>query len=64
MIDVTLEDAYAEACRALGESIVRERLLTAALAQGGQGHDEAQHAPRGSGERTSGVDPDEPRHQQ
>lgn len=26
---ITLEDAYAEACRALGESIVRERLLTA-----------------------------------
>lgn len=29
MMDVTLEDAYAEACRALGESIVRERLLAA-----------------------------------
>ena len=28
-MDVTLEDAYAEACRALGESVVRERLLTA-----------------------------------
>lgn len=30
-MNVTLEDAYAEACRALGESIVRERLLTAEL---------------------------------
>lgn len=30
-MDVTLEEAYAEACRALGESIVRERLLTKAL---------------------------------
>lgn len=33
MIDVTIEDAYAEACRALGESIVRERLLSAELAR-------------------------------
>jgi hypothetical protein len=32
MIDVTIEQAYAEACRALGESIVRERLLTRHLA--------------------------------
>ena len=30
-MNVTLEDAYAEACRALGEAIVRERLLTAEL---------------------------------
>lgn len=28
-MDVTLEDAYAEACRALGESIVTQRLLSA-----------------------------------
>lgn len=28
-MNVTLEDAYREACLALGESIVRERLLTA-----------------------------------
>ena len=28
-MQVTIEDAYAEACRALGESVVRERLLTA-----------------------------------
>lgn len=27
-MNVTLEDAYAEACRALGESIVRERLVS------------------------------------
>jgi hypothetical protein len=31
-VNVTLEEAYAEACRALGESIVREHLLTKALA--------------------------------
>lgn len=28
-MNVTLEDAYAEACRALGESIVTQRLLAA-----------------------------------
>lgn len=28
-MNVTLEAAYAEACHALGESIVRERLLSA-----------------------------------
>lgn len=28
-MDVTIEDAYAEACQALGEAIVRERLLAA-----------------------------------
>lgn len=28
-MNVTLEDAYAEACRALGESIVTQRLLSA-----------------------------------
>lgn len=28
-LNVSLEEAYAEACKALGESIVRERLLTA-----------------------------------
>ncbi|MDR7083167.1 hypothetical protein J2X01_002460 [Arthrobacter ginsengisoli] len=27
-MEVSLEEAYAEACRALGESIVRERLIT------------------------------------
>lgn len=26
-MNVTLEDAYAEACRALGESVVTQRLL-------------------------------------
>ena len=30
-MDVRLEDAYGEACKALGETIVRERLLTAEL---------------------------------
>lgn len=30
-MNVSLEDAYAEACRALGESIVRERLLAQEL---------------------------------
>lgn len=33
MIEIALEDAYAEACRALGESVVRERLLTRLLAE-------------------------------
>lgn len=33
MIEIGLEDAYAEACRALGESLVRERLLTRLLAE-------------------------------
>lgn len=32
-VNVTLEDAYREACLALGEAIVRERLLTAELAR-------------------------------
>lgn len=31
MINVDLSDAYDEACKALGESVVRERLLTAEL---------------------------------
>ena len=31
MIEVTTEDLYAEACRALGEAIVRERIITAEL---------------------------------
>lgn len=31
MIEVTQEQMYAEACRALGEAIVRERILTAEL---------------------------------
>jgi hypothetical protein len=30
-MNVTLEEAYAEACRALGESIVTQRLLSAEL---------------------------------
>lgn len=30
-MQVTLQEAYQEACAALGESIVRERLLTKAL---------------------------------
>lgn len=32
-MNVTLEDAYREACLALGEAIVRERLITAELAK-------------------------------
>jgi hypothetical protein len=32
-VNVTLEDAYAEACKAFGEAIVRERLLTAEVAR-------------------------------
>ena len=39
-MNVSLEDAYAEACRALGESVVRERLLSAEL-QRLSGKDEA-----------------------
>jgi hypothetical protein len=31
MMEVTLEEAYAEACRALGEAQIRERFLTRAL---------------------------------
>lgn len=30
-MNVSLEDAYREACLALGEAVVRERLLTAEL---------------------------------
>lgn len=30
-MDVSLEQAFAEACKALGEAIVRERLLMQAL---------------------------------
>jgi len=30
-VNVSLEDAYREACLALGEAIVRERLVTAEL---------------------------------
>lgn len=33
-MSVTMEEAYQEACLALGEAIVRERLLTRALQQG------------------------------
>jgi len=32
-MDVTLEQAYAEACKALGEALVRERLLMQELAR-------------------------------
>ncbi len=32
-MQVSIEDAYAEACRALGEAVVRERFLTAELAR-------------------------------
>jgi len=28
-VNVTLEQAYAEGCKALGEALIRERLLTA-----------------------------------
>ena len=31
-MDITLEEAYREACQALGEALVRERFLTQALA--------------------------------
>ena len=31
MIQVSIEDAYAEACKALGDATVRERLLTAEI---------------------------------
>jgi hypothetical protein len=41
-MEVTLEEAYAEACRALGEAIVRERLLARTLQQ--------QEEPKASGE--------------
>lgn len=33
MIEVSIEDAYREACLALGEAIVRERLMTAEIAR-------------------------------
>lgn len=33
MIEVSTEDAFAEACRALGESVVRERLLSQRFAE-------------------------------
>jgi hypothetical protein len=33
VIEISIEKAYAEACQALGESVVRERLLQAALAE-------------------------------
>lgn len=32
-MEVTLEDAYAEACRMLGEAIVKERLMVINLQQ-------------------------------
>lgn len=33
MMNVTIEEAYREACTALGESVIRERLLTAELSR-------------------------------
>ena len=33
MIQFSIDDAYAEACRALGEAIVAQRLLTAEVAR-------------------------------
>lgn len=33
MINISIDEAYQEACAALGEAIVRERLLTKALAE-------------------------------
>ncbi len=33
MIDVTMDDLYREACQALGEAIVRERLLAREVAR-------------------------------
>ena len=32
-MDVSLEDAYGEACKAIGEMVVRERLLLAEMAK-------------------------------
>jgi hypothetical protein len=32
-MEVTIEEAYAEACQALGEALVRERILTSQLAR-------------------------------
>ena len=32
-MNVTIEDAYKEACLALGEALVRERLLSKAIAE-------------------------------
>lgn len=32
-MEVTMEDAYVEACKALGEAVVRERLLMAEIAK-------------------------------
>jgi len=32
-VNVSIEEAFAEACRALGESIVKERILTAEVAR-------------------------------
>lgn len=32
-MNVTLEDAYREACQALGETIIRERLLIRQIAE-------------------------------
>lgn len=37
---VSIEDAYREACTALGEAIVRERLLARLQAQQATGQDE------------------------
>ena len=54
-MEVTIEEAYAEACRALGESIVRERLLSRAIQNA-----PATHNGGGSGNipHDGGVSPD------
>lgn len=48
-MDVTIEDAYREACLALGEGVVRERLLTAEMQRLAAERDDlihrADHAP-------------------
>jgi hypothetical protein len=33
VVQISIDDAYAEACKALGEAIVAQRLLTAELAR-------------------------------
>lgn len=53
MMNVSLEDAYREACLALGEAVVRERLLTAELGRlsGRANHEapDADHEPTAHG---------------
>lgn len=52
-MNVTLEDAYREACLALGEAIVRERLLSANLVQNATSPNDS--APGGNVAGDSGV---------